>query len=55
MEFGSKQIEYLLHPESIERVIHQYSRTPMSMLNLFEPQNNNGDKHFQYDYSKRTY
>jgi len=55
MIFGSKQIEYLLHPESIERIIHQYSRTPMSMLNLFEPQNNNGDKHFQYDYSKRTY
>ena len=55
MEFGSKQIEYLLHPESVERVIHQYSRTPMSMLNLFEPQNNNGDKHFAYAYSKRTY
>lgn len=55
MIFGSKQIEYLLHPESIERVIHQYSRTPMSMLTLFEPQNNNGEKHFQYDYSKRTY
>lgn len=55
MIFGSKQIEYLLNPESIERVIHQYSRTPMSMLNLFEPQNNNGEKHFQYDYSKRTY
>ena len=55
MEFGSKQIEYLLHPESVERVIHQYSRTPMSMLNLFEPQNNNGEKHFAYAYSKRTY
>lgn len=55
MKFGSKQIEYLLHPESVERVIHQYSRTPMSMLNLFEPQNNNGDKHFAYAYSKRTY
>ena len=55
MEFGSKQIEYLLHPESIERVLHQYSRTPMSMLNLFEPQNNNGDKHFAYAYSKRNY
>ena len=55
MIFGSKQIEYLLHPESIERIIHQYTRTPMSMLTLFEPQNNNGDKYFQYDYSKRTY
>jgi len=55
MIFGSKQIEYLLNPESVERVIHQYSRTPMSMLTLFEPQNNNGEKHFQYDYSKRTY
>ena len=55
MIFGSKQIEYLLNPESVERIIHQYSRTPMSMLNLFEPQNNNGEKYFQYDYSKRTY
>jgi len=55
MIFGSKQIEYMLHPESVERIIHQYSRTPMSMLNLFEPQNNQGEKHFQYDYSKRTY
>lgn len=55
MIFGSKQIEYLLNPESVERIVHQYSRTPMSMLNLFEPQNNNGDRHFQYDYSKRTY
>lgn len=55
MIFGSKQIEYLLNPESVERVIHQYSLTPMSMLNLFEQQNNNGDKTFQYDYSKRTY
>lgn len=55
MIFGSKQIEYLLNPESVERIVHQYSRTPMSMLNLFELQNNNGDKYFQYDYSKRTY
>ena len=55
MIFGSKQIEYLLNPESIEKIIHQYTRTPMSMLNLFEPQNNNGEKYFQYDYSKRTY
>lgn len=55
MIFGSKQIEYLLNPESVERIVHQYSRTPMSMLNLFEEQNNKGDKHFQYDYSKRTY
>lgn len=55
MEIGSKEIEYLLHPESVEKIIHQYSRTPMSMLNLFTPQNNHGDKHFTYDYSKRTY
>jgi hypothetical protein len=55
MEIGSKQIEWILHPESVERVIHQYTRTPMSMLNLFEPQNNQGDKHFTYDYSKRNY
>lgn len=55
MIFGSEQIKYLLNPESVERVVHQYSRTPMSMLNLFEPQNNNGDRYFQYDYSKRTY
>jgi len=55
MIFGSKQIEYMLHPESVERILHQYSLTPMSMLNLFEKQNNNGEKHFQYDYSKRTY
>ncbi len=55
MIFGSKQIEYLLNPESIEGVIHQYTRTPMSMLNLFEPQNNEGEKHFAYEYSKRTY
>ena len=55
MIFGSKQIEYLLHPESVEKVIHEYTRTPMSMLNLFEPQNNNGDKYFSYAYSKRNY
>ncbi len=55
MIFGSKQIEYLLHPESIERVISQYTLSPMSMLTLFEPQNNNGDKHFEYATSKRTY
>lgn len=55
MEIGSKQIEYILHPESVEKIIHQYTRTPMSMLNLFEPQNNQGDKHFSYDYSKRNY
>lgn len=55
MIFGSKQIEYLLNPESVEDIIHQYSITPMSMLNLFEPQNNQGEKYFSYDYSKRTY
>ena len=55
MIFGSKQIEYLLHPESIERVVSQYTLSPMSMLTLFEPQNNEGDKHFEYATSKRTY
>lgn len=55
MIFGSKQIEYLLHPESIERVISQYTLSQMSMLTLFEPQNNQGDKHFEYASSKRTY
>lgn len=55
MIFGSKQIKYLLDPASVEKVIHQYTRTPMSMLNLFEPQNNNGEKTFAYAYSKRTY
>ena len=55
MIFGSKQIEYLLNPESIERVMHQYSLTPMCMLNLFEPQNNGGDTHFEYASSKRNY
>ena len=55
MEIGSKEIEYILHPESVEKIIHQYTRTPMSMLNLFTPQNNHGDKHFAYDYSKRNY
>ena len=33
----------------------QYTLTPMSMLNLFEPQNNQGDKHFEYATSKRNY
>ncbi len=55
MEIGSKQIKYLLHPESVEKIIHQYTRTPMSMLNLFEPQNNQGEKTFTYSYSKRNY
>lgn len=55
MIFGSKQIEYLLNPESIERVISQYTLTPMSMLTLFEPQNNGGDTHFEYATSKRSY
>lgn len=55
MEIGSKEIKYLLNPESVEKIIHQYTITPMSMLNLFEPQNNNGDKHFAYEYSKRNY
>lgn len=55
MIFGSKQIEYLLAPESIEKVMSQYTLTPMSMLNLFEPQNNQGDKHFEYATSKRNY
>ena len=55
MIFGSKQIEYLLNPESIERVMHQYSLTPMCMLNLFTPQNNEGDRHFEYASSKRNY
>ncbi len=54
MQIGSKEIEYLLHPESVERIIHQYTIAPMSMLTLFEPQNNNGDKHFEYSYSKRN-
>ncbi len=55
MEIGSKEIKYLLNPESVEKVIHQYTITPMSMLNLFELQNNKGDKYFAYDYSKRNY
>ena len=55
MDIGSKEIKYTLHPASVESVIHQYTRTPMSMLNLFEPQNNGGEKHFSYDYSKRNY
>ena len=55
MEFGSKQIEYLLAPESVEQVVSQYTLSPLSMLTLFEPQNNYGDKHFQYNYSKRNY
>lgn len=55
MIFGSKQIEYLLNPESIERVISQYTLSPMSMLSLFQPQNNEGDKHFEYATSKRNY
>ena len=55
MKIGSKEIKYLLNPESVEKVIHQYTITPMSMLNLFELQNNKGDKHFAYDYSKRNY
>ena len=55
MEFGSLQIERLLHPESIERVISQYTLSPMSMLTIFEPQNNMGDRHFEYVSSKRTY
>lgn len=55
MEFGSLEIERLLHPESIEKVISQYTLSPMSMLTLFEPQNNEGEKHFEYASSKRTY
>lgn len=55
MIFGSKQIEYLLNPESIEKVMTQYTLTPMSMFTLFEPQNNGGDKHFEYATSKRNY
>lgn len=55
MEIGSKEIKYLLNPESVEKVIHQYTLTPMSMLNLFETQNNKGNKTFAYDYSKRNY
>ena len=55
MIFGSKQIEYLLNPESIERVISQYTLSPMSMLTLFTQQNNEGDKHFEYTTSKRNY
>lgn len=55
MIFGSKQIEYLLNPESIEKVMTQYTLTPMSMFTLFEPQNNDGDKHFEYASSKRNY
>lgn len=55
MIFGSKEIEYLLHPESVERIMHQYSISPLCMLNLFEKQNNGGDEHFEYSSSKRTY
>lgn len=55
MKFGSKQIEYLLHPESVERVVSQYTLSPMSMIRLFEPQNNMGEKTFAYAKSKRTY
>lgn len=55
MRFGSRQIEYLLNPESIEKIMSQYTLTPMCMLNLFEPQNNEGDTHFEYATSKRNY
>ena len=55
MIIGSKEIEYILNPESIERVVHQYTLQQMCMLNLFEPQNNYGEHTFEYASSKRTY
>lgn len=54
MIFGSKQIERILKPENVEYLVHQFVQPEMSMLNLFEKQNNEGDKHFEYSSSKRT-
>ena len=54
MQIGSKEIERILKPENVEYLVHQFVQPEMSMLNIFEKQNNNGDKHFEYGYSKRT-
>lgn len=54
MIFGSRQIETLLKPQNVEHIVHQFVQPKMSMLNVFEKQNNEGDRHFEYAYSKRT-
>ena len=54
MIIGSKEMERLLNPVTIEGLVHELMQPEMTMLNLFEKQNNNGDKHFEYSYSKRT-
>lgn len=54
MIFGSRQIEKLLKPANVEGIVHEFVQPKMSMLNLFEKQNNGGDRHFEYAYSKRT-
>ena len=54
MIIGSKEMERLLNPLSIEHLVHKFVQPQMSMLNVFNKQNNNGDTHFEYGYSKRT-
>lgn len=54
MQIGSKQMERLLQPATIEGLVHELALPEMTMLNLFEKQNNNGDNHFEYASSKRS-
>lgn len=54
MIFGSRQIESILKPENVEYLVSEFVKPEMSMLNLFEKQNNEGDRHFEYASSKRT-
>ena len=54
MIIGSKEMERILNPINIEGLVHEFIQPEMTMLNLFEKQNNNGDRHFEYSYSKRT-
>ena len=54
MIIGSKEMERLLNPVTIEGLVHELAQPQLTMLNLFEKQNNNGDTTFEYSYSKRT-
>lgn len=54
MIIGSKEMERILNPVAIEHLVHQFVQPQMSMLNVFEKQNNGGDRHFEYALSKRT-
>lgn len=53
MIIGEK-MDKLLQQETVEYIVHELINPEMTMLNLFDKQNNGGDNHFEYASSKRS-